>query len=307
MRLFKYNILFILILFTLLLSGCSSLIVEEEELINEEPLLKVKLADGKIELVRLEEYIAGVLVGELGSGWPEEAYAAQAIVARTYTLKYLKEKNTNIISGSYKKAQAYKMGNIPVEIRKAVLKTRGEIILYNNDYIYSWYHSSAGGRTSTATVGLNYQLEEPPYIKIVDSPDYLAPLNIKKWSYTVSTEKLIQVLSKMGSRFLAINNVEIAEKDFSGRVKTFLIADENKKIHINAAELRINLNPQLFKSTKISKIENSANQIKFIGSGYGHGVGLSQWGAYALAKMDYNYVGIIKYYYDDIEIKQLYK
>ena len=113
--------------------------------------ITVKLQDGQEEM-GLEEYITGVVAGEMEANWPENAYAAQAIIARTFALKHLSDNDTNIISGSYQFAQEYKPEKVTEEIEKAVKKTRGEVIVYKDEYINAWFHASAGGQTTSAKV-----------------------------------------------------------------------------------------------------------------------------------------------------------
>ncbi|MFW5992060.1 MAG: SpoIID/LytB domain-containing protein, partial [Halanaerobiaceae bacterium] len=149
--------------------------VRERNKLEAEPDITVKSADGQERTMKFEEYITGVVAGEMKKNWPENAYGAQAIIARTFALKYMEENQTRSISGSYEFAQEFKPENVTESIKNGVGETRGEVAVYKDDYIKGWFHSSAAGQTTSAKVGLAYEKEEPPYIKSVKSPDDQAP------------------------------------------------------------------------------------------------------------------------------------
>lgn len=267
----------------------------------------VELPNGQKKNMKFEEYVAGVVAGEMKKGWHENAYAAQAIIARTFALKFMDENKTNVISGSYEFAQEYKPENITETIKRAVEKTRGEVAVYKDDYIKGWFHSSAAGQTTTAKVGLAYDKPEPPYTNSVKSPDDAAPADIQNWSAQFTATEIGNTLSKMGKNIGSVNNIEIANKDKTGRAGNFKVTGTAGSATVKAAIFRTELDPMKLKSTMISKIENSNGGFVFSGSGFGHGVGMSQWGAYSLAKDDKKPEEIVSYYFKDIEIVKEYQ
>ncbi|HBS59705.1 MAG TPA: stage II sporulation protein SpoIID, partial [Firmicutes bacterium] len=142
-----------------------------------EPTISVYMHEtGEKKDMKMEEYIAGVVAGEMRNDWPVEALAAQAIVARSFTVYQIetkggvKERGTQA-STDIKEFQAYSAKDINDNVRKAVAMTRGMIMVYQGKPAYTWFHASAGGKTATAKEGLNYREAEPPYIQSVDSPD----------------------------------------------------------------------------------------------------------------------------------------
>lgn len=280
--------------------------IRERNKLKAEPEITVKLSDGQEKNMKLEEYITGVVAGEMKNDWSENAYGAQAIVARTFALKYMDENNTKVISGSYKFAQEYRPENITDRIRKGVEKTRGEVAVYKDDYIKGWFHSSAAGQTTTAKVGLAYEKEEPPYIKSVKSPDEQAPADIKNWTANFSASAIEETLKKMGKEVGTIEKIQIGKKDNTGRVINFKFTGSKNTVTVKAANFRNELDPKKLKSTKISKLENKNNMFSFTGSGFGHGVGMSQWGAYAMGKEGKSPEDIVLYYFKDIEIVKEY-
>ena len=281
--------------------------VKERGEIEEEPEIIVKDETGNEQKYKLEEYITGVVAGEMPADWPENAYGAQAILARTFALKYMEENNTEVISDSFREAQQYDPEKITKEIEEAVKKTRGEVVLYNDQYIKGWFHSSAGGFTTTAKVGLAYEDEEPPYVKSVKSPDDKAPEDVKEWKVRFNNEELQSTLTKMGQDIGQFKKIEIKNKDNTGRAIEFIFSGSNGKATVKAANFRKELDPQKLKSIKIEDIKKVDNGYEIKGSGYGHGVGLSQWGAYSLALDKKNAEEIIDHYYKNIKIIKLYE
>lgn len=293
----------------MLLVGCDQTRVKgvrERNKLKSEPDIVVKLGNGQDKSMKFEEYITGVVAGEMNQGWPENAYAAQAIIARTFALTYMSENSTNVISGSYKYAQEYMPENITPELTEAVKKTRGEIAVYKDDYIKGWFHSSAAGQTTSAKVGLAFQDAEPPYIMSVDSPDDQAPEDIKNWSSSFTSSEINNALKKTGNNIGELNNIEIISKDKTGRAIDFKFSGSSGSAIVKAADYRNQLDPKKLKSTKISKISKTEKGYSFTGSGFGHGVGMSQWGAYAFAKQGKSPEEIVNHYFKDVEIVKEY-
>ncbi len=287
------------------LSSCGPQ-VRHLERFDEEPDINVELAEGEIETMGLEEYVTGVVAGEMKPDWPESAYAAQAILARTFALKYLEEHETDTISSDYLAAQEYKPENITEEVETGVAKTTGEVIVYNDQYINAWFHASAGGQTTFARVGLAYERDEPPYTISVSSPDHEAPDDVQNWVAVFSNEELQQTLNTMEHEIGEIESLETGEMDETGRVIDFIFTGTEGNITVKAAIFRRELDSQRLKSTKITEVEETEEGYSFSGSGFGHGVGMSQWGAYSMAKEGNTPEEIVDYYFDGIEIVSLY-
>ena len=154
---------------------------------NGEPALKVYVVDAEqVETMPLEDYLCGVLAGEMRSDWPLEALKAQAILARTFVLKFMAEKESRYpgadISTDVEEAQAYDAAAVDDRIRRAVAETRGQVLVSDGTLIYAWFHAHSGGTTAGAKEGLNWEAAEPGYIKIApgqESDD--APADAKAW------------------------------------------------------------------------------------------------------------------------------
>ncbi len=255
--------------------------------------------------MKMEDYIAGVVAGEMKTDWPVEALAAQAIIARTFTMKKIEgggvtERGTQA-STDIKEFQAYNAKEINDNVKKAVQMTRGMIAVHQGKPIYAWFHASAGGKTATAKEGLNFKEMEPPYIQSVNSPDDLAPEDVKSWTASFSKQEVREVLHEMGHTAADINSMTISQKGPSGRVTEFSV---NNKVQVIGPELRLALDSTKLKSLLIDKIEISGDKVTFMGKGYGHGVGMSQWGAYSMAKSGKKPEEIIQYYFKDVTIEK---
>lgn len=269
---------------------------------DSEPLLKVYDTESKsIVEMELEDYVMGVLAGEIYNTWNIEALKAQAILARTYTLYFLQNKTSKYagadISNDITEAQAYNKSKINDNIKQAVNETKGKVIMSDGMLIQAWFHSNSGGKTTTANIGLNY-LDEENYTKIAKSPETEENSKDYCWNVTFSKSDVLSALRKMGVSVSTISEFGVGERDDSGRVKTFKIGE----VEFSANTFRINIGSTKMKSTLIEDIVVSAGSISFSGKGYGHGVGMSQWGAKIMADEGKLYDEIINHYFDNIKI-----
>lgn len=272
-----------------------------------EPDISVYMHEaGEKQSMKMEEYIAGVVAGEMKSDWPVAALAAQAIIARTFTVQAIEEKGGvpergTQASTDIKEFQAYSAAAINDNVRKAVEMTRGMIITYQGKPAQTWFHASAGGMTATAKEGLDYQQDEPPYIQSVQSPDELAPADVKNWTAAFSKQQVMDVLARKGQTVNRIDSIEIGSKGPSGRAATLVI---NKNINISGPQMRLGLGSTELKSMLIDNIEVTGDRVTFSGRGYGHGVGLSQWGANKLATTGKTPEEIIAHYFKGVTVEK---
>jgi len=261
---------------------------------------------GEKKTMKMEDYIAGVVAGEMKNDWPVEALAAQAIIARTFTVQAIEEKGGvpergTQASTDIKEFQAYDASAINDNVRKAVQMTRGKIITYQGKPAKTWFHASAGGKTATAKEGLDYKDPEPPYIQSVDSPDDLAPADVRQWSVAFSKEEVIEAIKKAGLTIDKLESIAIGQKGPSGRTTTFTV---NGNKSVSAPALRVAIGSTKLKSMLLDKVEMKGNQVIFTGKGYGHGVGMSQWGAHKMAKEGKSPEEIVRHYYRNVTIEQ---
>ena len=251
---------------------------------------------GIVEQIELEEYLVGVVAAEMPASFNSEALKAQAILARTYALKKISkgEKLTDTVS-----TQAYidknemqkKWGNdynkYYNKIVSAVNSTKGQVVKYNGNYIEALYHSTSNGKTESAKEVWGQDI---PYLKSIDSS-----WDKKTSTYLKIENKGFNTLMKiLGIDIDKNTNIEILSKEESGRVSKIRVED---KVY-TGVEFRTLLG---LRSTDFD-IAITENGLEIITRGYGHGVGMSQYGANEMAKLGYNYKEIINHYYQNVKI-----
>ena len=250
----------------------------------------------------LEEYLVGVVHCEISSQWPWEAVKAQAVVARTYAT----------FQGTIRGAELYDLdsgvgdqvyegiGKEDLQSRKAVEETKGELVLYHGRPIFAVYHSCCGGETESPEY---LWPGDFPYLKGTacnfcgGSPHFL-------WSYPIDSEKLRTTLKR--ARFLGseVLGVEIAECSRSRRVLQVTVTSERAQMEISGKDFRRLLGYDFLRSTKFV-VQKKDGGYLFSGIGWGHGVGLCQWGAKGMADNGMDYQSILKYYYQDVEVRNI--
>lgn len=273
----------------------------------EEPRVVVVQADGERKEMSIEEYVAGVVAGEMKEGWPEEAYAAQAILARTFALRYMEESGGNEIPAEHEKAQAYAPENITPVIRRAVERTRGEVVTYRGEPINAWFHAYSGGETATAREGLGFADAEPPYIKSVKVPENnVVDEELKNWRATFSPEEIRRALKETHDIDVGtIRRIEATEKGPTGRLTRVTIVGSEGRETLSGHEFRLALGAFKMKSAKVTEFDFDPEEgLTVEGTGFGHGVGLSQWDALMFARDGRSPEDIVRFFYQDVEIEQ---
>lgn len=270
---------------------------------KENMYVRVKRTSGIIQKIPLEDYVVGVLAGEMPTTFHLEALKAQAIAARTYVMKKMsyniKEEydvvdtvsNQVYLDKEYLKEvwkESY-VNKINI-LKEAVLQTYGQYIVYDDNIIEAFYFSTSTGKTENSEEVFSASL---PYLRSVDSTwDDISPVYVENKYYTVK-----DFFEKLNLEFSTELKIDYSSKTSTGRVKTVVINSKTKK----ASEVATNLG---LRSTyfNITKVDNL---IKIETKGYGHGVGMSQYGAEAMSRLGYTYEDIIKYYYKGVKIKKI--
>lgn len=252
--------------------------------------------DGSVAKIELEEYLVGVVGAEMPALFNIEALKAQAVIARTYALKAQAKGNSlrdNEVNQSYKtedELRSYWGSNFNDyynKVRKAVNDTKGEYLTYNGNYIEAVYHSTSNGVTeSSSNVWGNYY----PYLVSVDSeydnlnPSYEMNKDLsydelsKIFGFTVDKETTLEVLNTTsGNR---VERIRIGDREYQGTVFRNMLG-------LRSADF---------------DIDKHGEGIIFTTRGYGHGVGMSQYGANGMAKNGYSYKDILLHYYPGVSI-----
>jgi stage II sporulation protein D len=247
-----------------------------------------------VNRVPLEDYVVGTLGGEIYPSWDPETLKAQAVVARTYTLHQRARRageSFDVRAGTGD--QVY--GGVDAEtpaVRAAVRSTRGEVLVYGGDPILAAFHSASGGQTASAEEvwgrAVPYLLSRPVPDE-EDSPDTY-------WRASVSGTTLGRALAPLGLRLGAVRQVRVEERSASGRVLRVHVQGTQGSESLEARALRSALGHSVIRST-LFEVRNAEDGFIFVGSGHGHGVGMSQWGAEAMARRGASYREILEWFY----------
>ena len=297
----KILLLIVVVLSVIAISGSKKETTYFNNAKKEEVKEEIKLAlkdtsTGEIKNIELEDYIVGVVAGEMPASFNEEALKAQAIASRTYAMYKMKNSNGTYDLVTDKTNQVYitedKMKSLWQEnfdyyfekIKRAVYDTKDLIMTYNGDIILSLYFARSNGKTEDAISVFGSNQE---YLKSVESPEENLTSEV-----TISKDKFCNKLN-ISCDAINISNVL---KSSSGRINSLNINDKTFK----GTEIRTLFD---LKSTDFDITIDS--EIKFITKGYGHGVGMSQYGANKLAQNGKNYEEILKHYYQNINIEKI--
>lgn len=263
---------------------------------NQGQMIKLKLNTGKTINIALEDYVIGVVGSEMPALFNSEALKAQSVAARTYALKKTSMGATLTATTSdqvYKTNDQLKAmwGNSYTtyynKVKNAVLATKGEVMTYNGNYINAGYFSTSNGRTEDPIYVWSYT---EPYLKSVDS----------KWDIgttffnATKTISKSEISSKLGVNLTSISQISINSSTTGGRVNSITIAGKE----FTGVQIRTLLGLRSADFT----VSESGNNIVFTTKGWGHGVGMSQYGANGMANAGYSYSQILKHYYTGISI-----
>ncbi|MFZ7133036.1 MAG: stage II sporulation protein D [Eubacteriales bacterium] len=302
-------------------------IIDEEQ--NEEKEITVTVLNtstNKAMTLTIDEYIKGVVAAEMPVNFHLEALKAQAIAARTYTLNKLEEfggkpnsvhpqydlctdyrhcqawiSKEDRLSAWSKSAELSSMNNIELwgKIEEAVNSTKGMALVYNGELISPLYHSTSGGSTENSE---DYFPSSMPYLRSVsseyeeDSPYLSTTFEITVKDFTTTLKEKYPDIALNESRML--NNLEILSHTDGGKVGKIRIGNKV----LTGREMRELLG---LRSSEFT-VEQSGSKLTFTVVGFGHGVGMSQYGADGMAKAGYTYEEILKHYYTGTEINKKY-
>lgn len=257
--------------------------------IKEDDYVTVSTNMGEIQL-SIEEYIIGVVSAEMPVTFELEALKAQAVASRTFVysrnLKVDDTVNSQVYQNDEKLREKWKDNYEEYinKVKKAVNETKGQVITYKGEMIHAFFFSSSNGSTNNSE---DYWSTSYPYLVSVSSPyDH-----IKKDNERVKEISIDEINQIFDMEIKNIEILELYENDYVKKVKV------NSKIY-TGKEIR-----ELCQLASSSfSIEKKNDSYIFQTSGYGHGVGMSQYGAQGMAKEGYTYIEILKHYYKDVEI-----
>lgn len=256
-----------------------------------------------VNVINVEQYLYSVVPSEMPASWHHEALKSQAVAARTYTYYHLSNKNnTRAIYevDSTTNFQVYKgIESEKPSTTKAVQETTGIIMTYNHEPILAYFHSSSGGKTIEGKYV--WKGSDLPYIRGVkcdydkESPHY-------QWTVTLTIDEITSAVKSKYPRMAKIKSISFKRHD--DRVVEVAILHSGGNITLTGNEFRLLFPASKIRSTFFSSQKNG-DSLVLNGRGWGHGVGMSQWGAKGRGEKGYNYKQILSHYYYQIKFTKI--
>lgn len=265
-----------------------------------------------VNYVDLEQYLYSVLGGEMNGNWPQEALKAQAVAARSYAL-YHRQKSANGIYdvGDTTASQVYRgIRDESTGTQAAVNATAEQVLVFGNQIIEAAFHSSAGGCTENSE---DVWTSPVPYLRSVKE-DFSEVSPVAQWEENFSSIAL-------GKRITGVGNIVSFPKEKikttqCGRIISMeVVGDTGRRRTISGEALQSALNlkstlfniivPQPVLEANKNKAQAVPTTFQVIGHGFGHGLGLSQWGAYNLAQRGISYQQILLHYYQNTTLAKI--
>jgi stage II sporulation protein D len=265
----------------------------------------VKSGDGLtvINELPLEDYLAGAVKAEAGDKMPLEMLKAQAIVARTYAAYHRRlnaEKAFHLVASTLN--QQY-VGRVPADsvVWTAVRETAGQVLLWQGDLFPAFYHTDSGGYT-----------EDPRVVFAASNMPALKPVRVEfpsesphqRWRLELPLSELSAALLRGGISIGRVVALDVLERSVSLRVARIAVRGTAGTVTLRGNDLRRLVGYDTLKSTLFA-VAVVGPRVRFVGRGYGHGVGLDQWSAKTMADQGYIAQRIVLYYYPGATLSTL--
>ncbi|HEX2864006.1 MAG TPA: SpoIID/LytB domain-containing protein [Deinococcales bacterium] len=248
-----------------------------------------------VNALPVEDYVRGVLPAEMPSGWPMEALKAQAVIARTYAISRLTQTGEYDVCATTA-CQVY--GGMGAEAERgdeAAEATRGLIAAYAGKPARTFFHSDSGGFTASSREVWG---EAIPYLPAQPDPDSRAAR--AGWSVKPTMDTISAVMNRCAPNAGAYRGLKVTEKTESGRVYGLAFTGTRGTATVDGARAQDCFRSLGAQSTLGDITSSSPLQID--GSGWGHGVGLSQYGAKNMAARGWTFDQILGFYYPGVTL-----
>jgi stage II sporulation protein D len=255
-----------------------------------------------LEEIGIEEYLPGVIEGEMPIMWNDDALQAQVVAVRTYAI-YKRKIKGNALYHINKLDLAYKGSYMnQTKAKEVVDKTRGTVMVYDWKLFPGYFHSTCGGHTED--INLVFNLKSIPPLSGVDC-GYCNNSKYYNWKKKLGRNVIQKRLNAAKSKIKRIRNITTEQIGPGGHCSTIKIDHAGGTKRVNANDFRLIIGPNNLRSTSFS-IKKSGSSFIFDGSGWGHGVGLCQYGTQSMAKLGFRWFDILRYYYPEIDLVKIY-
>lgn len=262
-------------------------------------------SDGTVDVINvvdLERYLYGVVGSEMDASWPAAALQAQAIVARTYAVAHLGTRELlgyDLLAGEQDQAYKGLAAETPAVV-SAVSATRGTILVAGAGVVHAYYSSCDGGYTSDGDALEDWQ----PYLTAVPDP-YCTDSPDDAWSANVGTAAFANAVSVRFGDIGALVSIAPGSRDASGRLRDVTVTGSKNSIVMPATVFRSLAGNHVVRSTLIATIAVDGAVVRISGRGFGHGVGMSQWGARGMAESGKSAAEILRFYFHGVQFAQI--
>jgi len=258
------------------------------------------IADGGrvrvVNVLDLEAYLRGVVPAEMQAAWPAEALKAQAVAARTYTLLHLDPSRDYDVCATID-CQVYRGREVEHPASDAAIAaTAGEVLTYGGVFARTYYHADSGGVIASSAEVWGSEI---PYLQAFQDVASGGPH--ASWSTRLDPNRMAAQLAALGVRIGTPQRLVVLETSSSGRVVRAEVIGSGGRAVLDGVRLRTQLRAWGLKSTRFVM----TGDLTVRGQGWGHGVGMSQYGARALALAGYGYGQILGFYYPETRLQRL--
>ncbi len=262
--------------------------------------------------LKIEEYLCGVLAGELPRGFHEETCKAQAVCARTYALYHsriarVKGRKWDMTAGT--SSQVYRSAaSFSAKINIAVNSTRGLVMTWDERLFSAFYSSSCGGHTDDASLVFGTDPITP--LSGVNCP-YCSKAGHKwkEWEIRVfhddAARKLLPFARDKGVVLGEVSALRPVFCERTRRARSIMVDHAFGKLEVPSHAFRTRLGTSVLRSTLITSFTGGQDSTAFKGRGWGHGVGMCQWGAEVMAREGKDYSDILRHYYPGRRLKRV--
>ncbi len=246
-----------------------------------------------INVLTMDEYLSGVVPCEISSGWNVEALRAQAVAARSYAYYHIMNGTDALFDlNATNRSQVY--GGVKVETErtsKAVRDTSGQVVSHNNKPILAFFHSTCGG--STIDNNKVWAGEAREYLRSVRC-EYCSQSPHYAWEEMLT---LYEIRHHLARKYVGVGAVTgITFRKEGGRVNHVTVDHKNGIVRLSGNDFRLLFPEKKIKSLFFEAVKTK-NGLLLKGHGWGHGVGLCQWGANGMAERKAGYADILQHYY----------
>jgi len=250
-----------------------------------------------INRLPLEEYLVGALTSEVSAGWPLESLKAHAVVSRTMAAHriWIRKNQPYDMTADVSTHLYYGVNAERESTRQAVQQTAGQVLAWNGELFSATFHANCGGHTENAAELWELKNPVPPLAGVADP--YCKDLKHFRWKSRLSTLEFLRLLGEAGRPAgTELSALEITQRNPSGRVRSVRLQGPAGEAVLTGRKFRELLGANRLRSLNFTA-GLSAGRVTFSGLGWGHGVGLCQWGAYGMGRAGRPMEEILDHYF----------